>query len=196
MKKVDSPKAEEKPKFVQGPAKIDNSWLAKQQEETKPAEKPKPAPAKIDNSWMKKQDSPKAEEKPKFVPGPSKIDNSWMKKTDEEKPKFVPAAAPKKLEQTDDFKNSLASMLARGPMGRAMTVVKKPEPVEEENKEKIKLTVFDEDSGDEETKMEKMFERQNNLAKDETTRKLSIAKLAKERRPTTIRKAPSDFDDF
>ena len=51
---------------------------------------------------MKKQDSPKAEEKPKFVPGPSKIDNSWMKKTDEqkdeEKPKFVPAAAPKKLE--------------------------------------------------------------------------------------------------
>ena len=102
MKKVDSPKAEEKPKFVQGPAKIDNSWLAKQQEETKPAEKPKPAPAKIDNSWMKKQDEPKAEEKPKFVPGPSKIDNSWMKKTDEqkdeEKPKFVPAAAPKKLE--------------------------------------------------------------------------------------------------
>jgi hypothetical protein len=70
-------------------------------------------------------------------------------------------------------------MLARGPMGRA-TVAKKPEPVVEETKEKIKLNVFDEESsGDEETKMEKRMERQNNLAKDETTRKLSIPKLAK-----------------
>ena len=87
-------------------------------------------------------------------------------------------------------------MLARGPMGRA-TVVKKPEPVVEETKEKIKLNVFDEESsGDEETKMEKRMERQNNLAKDETTRKLSIPKLAKLRRPTTLSKASKDFEDF
>ena len=81
-------------------------------------------------------------------------------------------------------------------MGRA-TVVKKPEPVVEETKEKIKLNVFDEESsGDEETKMEKRMERQNNLAKDETTRKLSIPKLAKLRRPTTLSKASKEFEDF
>ena len=58
----------------------------------------------------------------------------------------------------DDFKNTLAAMLAKGPMGKPAQK-KVAAPVEEEKKEKIKLNVFDDDAEEEEEKVKQMAVR-------------------------------------
>lgn len=91
-------------------------------------------------------------------------------------------AAKKSEGEGDDFKNTLAAMLARGQGGRQQTLQpKKAEPIEEV-KEKIKLNVFEDDDGDEEAKVLKMIERQQNLAAEETEAKMGIMALEKPRR--------------
>lgn len=93
--------------------------------------------------------------------------------------------------ETDEFKNTLAAMLARGPGGRQNSVVHKPQ--QEESKQKIKLNVFEDDDEDEAERMKKMLERQSNLASEETEIKLGIPPPQKVRRLS--KRMSVEFDD-
>lgn len=110
---------------------------------------------------------------------PKKIENTFESqvKQSEEENQPVKAAEPVKKEDDSDFKKNLAAMLARGQLGSVKQAPKKPEPVEEV-KEKIKLNVFEDEDGDEATQMQKLIEKQQNLASEETEAKMGILPLA------------------
>jgi hypothetical protein len=100
-----------------------------------------------------------------------------------------PATVPNS--ENDEFKKNLAAMLLRGQNTQA----KKPEAVVEESKEKIKLSMFEDDDGDEEDRMKKMLDKQSNLASEETAIKMAIPAPQKQRRMSSLRSKDS-FEDF
>jgi len=170
---AEDPKPEVKP----APKKLGQmNWIKDDDADAKPAES-KPEPKKITNpfqadfeakqraatiqvtstapkklgqmNWIKDDD---ADAKPaESKPEPKKITNTFQADVQadfeaKQRSATIKVTAPKK-DEGDDFKNTLAAMLARGA-GRPSVAVKAA-PVVEEPKEKIALNVFDEDSGDE-----------------------------------------------
>lgn len=176
-------KPEEQPKEVKPmPQKLTQPTFVKDEE---PAKETKPVPQKLAQPTFANNDNePKVEAKPV----PKKMENTFEQqaKQAQEMPRSQtvkqPASKPES-ENNDDFKSTLAAMLARGQGGRQGTLpAKKAEPVVEEVKEKIKLNVFEDDDGAEETKVQRMIDRQQNLASEETDSKMAILPLEKQRR--------------
>ena len=124
------------------PVKLKTAAFEKSAQEEPPKEEPKPAPKKL--------------AQPNWMDDDSDGSDDALKRSKTEP--VVKRAEPKAEGEGDDFKNTLAAMLARGPMGKPAPK-KKPEPVVEEQKEKIKLNVWDDDADEEEEKVKQMAQR-------------------------------------
>ena len=113
-------------------------------------------------------DSDSDEDKKPEKPAPKKIENTFEKDMSETvtRSQTVKQPAAKPLEKPegegDEFKNTLAAMLARGPMGRGTVAPAKKQNtvVEEEKKVPIKLSVFEDDAQEEMEQVKKMAARE------------------------------------